>query len=113
MRFQPKVESTSFGKVIYYGDDKTLRFALYYYSDDLEDLYLSNVFVNPKFRQKGYGDKILDFAFKFAKQHNFSQLFLNVSKNSWVKQWYQSRGFIPIEDCGKDYPGNIWMKANV
>lgn len=30
-----------------------------------------------------------------------------------VRQWYQSRGFIPIEDCGKDYPGNIWMKANV
>lgn len=114
VRIYSKTEITDFGKITYWSDkNNTLRFALYSYSDDNKFLYLSNVYVSPELRGRGFGDRVLDFAFEKAKDLNYKKLCLNVKKDSWVEDWYKRRGFVPFEDCGKDYPGNVWMVAKV
>lgn len=105
-----KEETTSWGKRIYYNnDDNSIRFALYYYNDDTSILYFSNLHVDEKYRNRGIGQKILDYVFEYAKKHEYKDIILNVVKDSWVQKWYERNGFEYIEDADGEYAGNVWM----
>jgi hypothetical protein len=41
-----------------------VRFALYTYNDDDKTIYFSNLFVDEKYRNNGYANKILEWVFK-------------------------------------------------
>lgn len=105
-----KEETTSWGKRIYYNNiDKSIRFALYYYNDDPSILYFSNLHVDEKYRNRGIGQKILDYVFEYTKKHEYKDIILNVVKDSWVQKWYERNGFEYIEDADGEYAGNVWM----
>lgn len=93
--------------------DNTIRFALYFYYDDLKTIYFSNLFIDKKYRNKGYADKILEYIFTYAKRHKYTSIILNVIKNSWMENWYKRKGFYFIADCGDDYEGNVWLKKEL
>ena len=105
-----KEEITSWGKQIYYNNtDKSIRFALYYYNDEPSILYFSNLYIDEKYRNRWIGQKILDYAFKYAKKHRYKDIILNAVKDSWVQKWYERNGFEYLEDADGEYVGNAWM----
>lgn len=76
---------------------------LSYYEQEKHIMFLSNLNVSKKFRRKGYGNDILNYAIKYAKSHGGEYLYLfTIDKNSWITKWYNRKGFITfnIEDGG-------------
>lgn len=113
-KLSKKEETTSWGKRLYYSNqDNTIRFALYWYNDDKSTIYFSNLFVDEKYRNKGIADKILEFAFKYAKKHKYKNIILNVEIGSWMQKWYERKGFTFLERAKGEYVGNDWMIKNL
>lgn len=98
---------------MFVNQDNTVRFAIYFYYDDLKTIYFSNLFIDEKHRNKGYANKILEYVFAYAKQHNYTSVILNVIKNSWMEDWYKRKGFHFVIDCVDDYKGNVWLKKEI
>lgn len=94
-------EKTDFCTTIYY-TGKYFRFAMYIYDDDVETIYLSNVYVDPIARGKNLGNKILKLADQDAKKYGANTIFLNVLKDSWMHNWYERHGFSDYCDNGVD-----------
>lgn len=115
MKIKVNVNKTEWGIVkIFSNEDNTIRFALYTYNDDNETIYLSNLFVNESLRKNGYGDRIIEWVFDYAKSRSFKTIILNVVKNSWMEKWYERKGFEYLEDCEDDgYKGNVWLKKDL
>lgn len=94
-------EKTDFGTTILY-TGKYSSFAMYIYDDDVETIYLSNVYVDPIARGKNLGNKILKLADQDAKKYGVNTIFLNVLKDSWAHNWYERHGFSDYCDNGVD-----------
>lgn len=96
------------------------KFCLYWYSDEPEKIYLAEVKVFKRFRNKGFGNILLKHAKYLAKNYfkhnNFKLLFLKVNKNTWKYHWYIRNGFELYENSSqyKDET-NIWcwLKFNI
>lgn len=102
-----KEDHKAWGNVWYMiHEDNHYHFALYMYHDDPSTIYLSNVFVNEKYRRNGYGNQILNYAEIFASHYKCEKIILNVLYNSFAYKWYLSKGYEFFEDNGKDY---IWL----
>ena len=105
-----KKEKTDFGYVWRMTDSESrYRFAMYIYKDDIETMYLSNVYVEPKYRGKGFGKVILELASNFALKQNASTLFLMTKQDSIAHDLYKKFGysdFGPVENR----KGYVWMK---
>lgn len=114
MNLTKQYEKTEWGnRIMFSNDDSTIRFALYTYDDDPNTLYFSNLFVDDNIRGNGLGDEILNYVFNYAKSKSYNSIILNVVKNSWVRKWYERKGFHYLEDCDGEYKGNIWMIKNI
>lgn len=115
MKIKVNVDKTEWGIVKRFSnEDNSIRFALYTYNDDNETIYLSNLFVNESLRKNGYGNRIIEWVFDYAKSRSFKTIILNVVKNSWMEKWYERKGFEYLEDCEDDeYKGNVWLKKDL
>lgn len=102
-------EKTDFGE-IWYIKYKQFDFALYSYDDDKTRLYISCVYVKKKYRQKGFGNKILDLSYRFAKSMNFNELILKVKSNTFVYDWYKRNDF---NDLSKDNDNYVWLNKKI
>lgn len=100
-------EKTDFGTTILY-TGKYSSFAMYIYDDDVETIYLSNVYVDPIARGTNLGNRILKLADQEAKKYGADTIFLNVLKDSWVRNWYERHGFSYYDDNEED-ERYIWM----
>lgn len=87
-----------------------------------KDLYLSNLFVDPEYRRRGLARLILNRVQQFAKDNGFSDLFLWVEEDSWIKDWYIRNGFNSCycykEDTAEsDRSANpqkyLWMRKSI
>lgn len=97
---------------LYSNDNNTVRFAVYHYDDDDENIYFSNLYVDPSLRKTGIATKILNWFFEYIRRNtatHYKNVILNVKKDSWVRQWYERLGFEYLETCGGEYEGNVWM----
>jgi GNAT superfamily N-acetyltransferase len=111
MDVKTRQEKTDFGTVWFVNDtENTFRFALYQYDDDLDSIYLSNVFVSKKYRGKGIGNSILSSAEKIAKIKNANKIFLKVKKGSFANYWYERHGYSYFSNHRNGY---IWMIKNI
>ena len=101
-----KNETTNWGTIHYY-KNSYCRFALYAY-DDKSTIYLSNIKVKKSERGKEIGNKILEFANKEARKHNYSTICLKALKSSWMHDWYAKHGYRDLSDDDEndDY---IWL----
>ena len=106
-----KKETTNWGTICYY-KNSYCRFALYAYNDDESTIQLSNVKVKKSERGQGIGNKILKFANKEAKKHNYRIICLKVLKSSWMHSWYARHGYrdLSYDEENDDY---IWMEHNL
>lgn len=85
--------------------DALIRFSVYRYEDDLDTLYIADVYVDKQARGKGRGNEILRAATETAKAMGAKQICLKALDGSCQSAWYIRHGFVAIEKQGK----YIWM----
>lgn len=83
---------------------------LYWYTDDLNNCYISDIKVLKIFRNKGYGTKLVNLLETKAKEYNFKTIYLWVLKDSWLFKWYEKLGYSIYKNRDKNY---IWMYKNI
>ena len=88
----------------------TYRFSIYRYDDNLQEIFLANVFVKKRYRHKGLGNKIIKQAVNEAKKLKGKVLILNCKKYSWVHGWYKRKGFKDITPLNANM---IWMSKTL
>lgn len=63
------------------------------------NLYIHRLATHPSVWSNGYGQKLMDFAEEFAKQHNLDSVRLDTfSKNKRNQKFYESRGYRKLGD---------------
>ncbi len=63
-----------------------------------EQLFLSKIYVSKECRGKGYGSKSFEFADKYAKENNCSEIYLTVNKNNHTSiAVYEKSGFVKTD----------------
>lgn len=114
MEVTTKHEKTEFGDVWYMSSEPEgiFRFAIYRYDDDMETVYLSNVFVNKDHRKSGLGNYILNGADNMAKKLNAKSICLKVKQESFVHEWYARHGYSDLS-VDEEEPQYIWMMKRV
>lgn len=56
--------------------------------------YIYSLFVNRNARKQGYGTKLITEVEKIIKKLGFTTSYLQVSKDSWIIEWYKHLGYI-------------------
>lgn len=61
-------------------------------------LYIHRLAVHPKFQGKGYAQKLMDFAEKYAKEKGYNSIRLDTfSQNKRNQMFYEQRNYIKLE----------------
>lgn len=61
------------------------------------NLYVHRLAVNPKFQGRGYAQRLMNFAEKFAKENNYESIRLDTfSKNKRNQIFYEKRNYIKL-----------------
>lgn len=83
-----------------------------WYHNDTDNIYLSYLSVEEKFRKTGIGTELQDIRENIGIK--IGSLFANlcVERYSWMYEWYKRRGY---EDniADKNDPDYIWMKKQL
>ena len=62
------------------------------------NLYIHRLAVDPKFQGKGYAQKLMDFAEKYAKENGYNSIRLDTfSQNKRNQKFYEQRNYIKLE----------------
>lgn len=86
------------------------RFSFYSYKDEPNVLYLSGVYVNEEYRNKGIGTKILEVADEVAKSLNCHAIRLKTKKDSDAERLYRTHAYNSLATEDKD---EIWLEKHV
>ena len=63
-----------------------------------KNLYIHRLAIDPKFQGKGYAQKLMDFAEKYAKENNYNSIRLDTfSQNKRNQKFYEQRNYIKLE----------------
>lgn len=95
-----------------YKDENGSCYTLEWYTDRTEDLILTNVWVKPEYRRKGFGNEILRLAEEAAKLGCFKQLFVKVGYDTWQSVWYKRNGF-EFHEYDKYDINYIWLVKQI
>ena len=87
--------------------DGVAEASVYWYLDDSSTIYLSNLLVNPDYRNKGIGEQLQEIREQIGKDLNANTSCLWVKKESWMFQWYQRRGYSEFKPHARK--GFVWM----
>ncbi|WP_111706975.1 GNAT family N-acetyltransferase [Lutibacter citreus] len=67
-------------------------------SESSDNLYIHRLAVHPKFQGKGYAQKLMNFAEKFAVENKYTSIRLDTfSKNKRNQHFYEKRNYIKLE----------------
>ena len=83
------------------------RFSFYSYKDEPNVLYLSGLYVNEEYRNKGIGTKILKVADEVAKSLDCRVIRLKTKRGSDAERLYRTHGYNSLEIEDKD---EIWLE---
>ena len=83
------------------------RFSFYSYKDEPNILYLSGLYVNDEYRNKGIGTKILKVANEVAASMKCNSIRLKTEKGSHAEKLYRENGYTTI--LGEE-ENQIWLE---
>lgn len=95
-------------KGIYDDEDILQRFSFYSYKDEPNILYLSGLYVNEKYHNKGIGTKILKVADEVAKSLNCHTIRLKTKIGSNAERLYRRNGYSTLTREGNQ----VWLKKH-
>ena len=64
--------------------------------------WLSTVIIDEKYRGEGHGNKLLEHAEEQANKWGCTALSLEVEWRSWVRDWYERKGFVVVAEGIED-----------
>ncbi|MCH5317724.1 MAG: GNAT family N-acetyltransferase [Eubacterium sp.] len=73
-----------------------------YYPENMYSPWISNVFVDDKYRGNRISERLIDFAARYAKEHGFDKVYIPTD----IIGLYEKYGFTKIDEL-KNYEGNI------
>ena len=82
------------------------RFSFYSYKDEPNVLYLSSVFVNEEYRNKGIGTKILKIADEVSTYFKCNSIRLKTENGSNAESLYRKNGYKTLKEEGNQ----IWLE---
>jgi len=97
---------------IYTKDGGCGQIRMYWYNDDLVNIYLEDLHVDENSRSKGIGRSLIDICESACIYIGGISLSLWVDGNSWMKDWYRRIGYEYLIDC-KDDKDYVWVKRNL
>ncbi|HSQ45768.1 MAG TPA: GNAT family N-acetyltransferase [Lutibacter sp.] len=63
-----------------------------------KNLYIHRLAVDPNFQGKGYAQKLMDFAEKYARENNYNSIRLDTfSQNKRNQKFYEQRNYVKLE----------------
>ena len=83
------------------------RFSFYAYKDEPNILYLSGLYVNEEYRNKGIGTKILEIADEVANNLDCHAIRLKTKKDSNAERLYRTHGYNSLSTEERDW---IWLE---
>jgi len=93
-------------------DEKGLAYSRgYYFHDDKKIFYLDQLSVYVSHRNKGYGLKMQLLREEIAKNLGFKYTMLWVVKGTWMRKWYERRGY-KYYSQHKKYNA-VWLKRKI
>lgn len=87
------------------------RVTVYWYDDDDETVYISNLKVDKKSRKKGVGTDLMNMAENTAFDLGANTIYIWARKSSWMHDWYERLGYVDFKDHKNK--GMIWMKKMI
>lgn len=106
-----RLEDTSTGGILYLTSiDKNYSASIYWYDDEPEILYLSNIHVVENQRKNGLGNNLLNSLQEICKTTGCKQIMLSCNK-SFVYGWYKRNGFVDLIKENNYAIG--WMVKNI
>lgn len=81
---------------------------MYWYRDDKETMYFSDLNVSPEFRQLGIGNELLSICENIGRNMGFTKSFLSVKDNTFVKEMYERKLYQFLTN-DQDKKGHVWM----
>lgn len=84
----------------------------YYYVDKPKSFCLSDLNVDEDSRRKGYGLKLQLIREELALELGYKYTYLFVEKKSWMKKWYERRGYKYYSKYREDKK-MVWMRKKI
>jgi len=82
---------------------------VYFRPDDKRRGYLASLSVAKSYRRGGLGTELQVLREKMIKRRGYKIALLWVLEKSWMRKWYERRGY-KFHERHKRYKGCIWMK---
>lgn len=87
---------------------------IYWYNNINDEVYLDSLDVNPKYRNKKIGTTLQELREDIGRLFNVKYSCLWVKTDSWMKKWYNKRGYKKYCIYQGDEDGNyIWMRKKL
>lgn len=108
-KFVSKILHRSWGNIIRISEKSgKCHGELYYYFDDQNNVYISGLYVKPKYRNNKFGSILLHKLEQLGKTLGAKHVELWVDQDSWIHDWYLSIGYSDLEKY-RDSGNSIWM----
>ena len=91
--------------------DGVAEACVFWYLDDSSTVYLSNLLVNPDYRNNGIGKQLQEIREQIGRDLNANTSCLWVKKESWMFDWYQRRGYSELKTHARK--GFVWMSKSL
>lgn len=98
--------------IYFMGKDGNSFASMYWFNDDTNMAMICNLSVYRSRRKRGIGTELQEIREKIAVILGATTVSLHVMKNSWMKQWYERRGYKYHSEY-RLKKGNIWMQKKV
>jgi GNAT superfamily N-acetyltransferase len=85
---------------------------VYWYDGDDESAVLDMLSVKEEYRNTGLGTIIQMAREDYARDKGSKTISLWCDANSWMKKWYENRGYEYVSDK-EDEDNNIWMEKKL
>lgn len=80
---------------------------IYWFSDNNDNIYIDNLSVENKYRNKGLASELLDLFIMISEELKIDS-YLWVEKDTWMIDWYEKKGYVYHGEYKEE--NAIWMK---
>lgn len=107
--YSPSVESTTI--FIMRKDGKAVC-KLSWWDNDLTTIYLDWLSIDNSIKRQGIGTYLQELREDIGRKLGATTAFLQVRKDTWMRDWYKRRGYVDYIDSATDSKF-IWMKKEL
>lgn len=85
---------------------------LYWWTDEPDSVYLSDLSVSDEYRNSGIGTELQEIREEIGRKRGTKWYRLWVEKGTWMRKWYARRGYTYWKKMSDDV-NNMWLKKRL